>query len=66
MDKSLRDIAHLREGYRYVTALKQELFYTTTPACCAVQEEQTQSVLMGLPAGNRKKLCFRAGGWHSV
>lgn len=54
MDKSLRDIAHLREGYRYVTALKQELFYHDDTCVLRSPEEQTQSVLMGLPLETEK------------
>ncbi len=54
MDKSLRDIAHLREGYRYVAALKQELFYHDDTCVLRSPEEQTQSVLMGLPLETEK------------
>lgn len=54
MDKSLRDIAHLREGYRYVAALKQELFYHDNTCVLRSPEEQTQSVLMGLPLETEK------------
>lgn len=56
MDKSLRDIAHLREGYRYVAALKQELFYHDDTCVLRSPEEQTQSVLMGLPLETEKAL----------
>ena len=54
MDKSLRDMAHLREGYRYVTALKQELFYHDNTCVLRSPEEQMQSVLMGLPLETEK------------
>lgn len=54
MDKTLRDMAHLREGYRYVTVLKQELFYHDNTCVLCSPEEQTQSVLMGLPLETEK------------